>query len=169
MRKNLNIAITVSGLKYGSKALKITPISISFGGIKTAFNNAGLTSVSTVEQDLNYNVSSWDKYKEALDMSYKIVKEFPWRKEVFDCDNRSAFINVLMSVYGLTCGRAHGEVYNSNTGDKKYLHWFNAVIDKDLNVYVFDADAGGKFTKIKKDEDIIIENNKYVIDQVIFN
>ena len=169
MRKNLDVSIIVSGIKDGKKALNITPRIMGFGDIKTAFNYAGLEHVRTVEQDLSYYITSWDKYKEALDLSYQIVKQFPWRAEVFDCDNRSSFMNVLMSVFGLTCGRVHGTVYKALTGEKKYLHWFNCVIDDKKDVYIFDADNGGKWTKVDNPDQIIIGGNRYEINQAIFN
>lgn len=167
--KNLDISIIVSGLKHGKKALNITYSSMPFGDIKTAFNNVGLTSVNTVEQDLRYNITDWDKYLEALNMSYQIVKEFPWTAEVFDCDNRASFMNALMSAFGLTCGRIHGTVYDALTGKLKYLHWFNAVIDTKKDIYIFDADNKGQWTKVEKNVDIVIDLNRYVIDQAIFN
>jgi hypothetical protein len=166
--KQIGVSLVVSGLKTCKKALYLQPKEVSFGVFKTAFNNAGLKDVSTSEQDLKYHITSWDKYKEALDLAYEIAKAFPWTENFYDCDNRAMLITTILAIWGITCGRAHGTVYKAETEEQKYLHWFNVVVDDLGQLFVFDCDAGGKSTKVSEGK-IVIGNNKYKIDQAIFN
>jgi hypothetical protein len=167
--KQIGVSLVVQGLKTCKKALYLQPKEVSFGVFKDAFIRVGLGSVSTSEQDLRYHITSWDKYEESLDLAYEILKNFPWTPEFFDCDNRSMFVTTLLAIFGINCGRLHGNVYNSETGDRRYLHWFNGVVDDKGDLYIFDADFGGGKTKVEKGKDILIGKNRYVIDQAIFN
>jgi hypothetical protein len=82
---------------------------------------------------------------------------------IHNCDNRSAFMSVLCSIFGLTVGQFYGRVYDNTTGKVKYMHWWNGTIDKDMNLFMFDADCGGKSCLVLKNKPIIIDNNQYEI------
>lgn len=167
--KNAGISLTVSGLKMIQSGYEYKPTMVGFGIFKDAFNKVGLYNVETKEQDLKYYISDWQTYYDCLSTAYKIVKNFPWREEFFDCDNRSAMMSVLLSIFGLTLGRAYVEVFNSTTGEQKYLHWCNVAVDTEGKLFLFDQDNGGQSTLIERGKDIVIGTCKYKIMQVIFN
>ena len=167
--KNTGIALTVSGLKMIRSGYQYNPTQVGFGVFKDAFNKEGLYNVETKEQDIYYHISTWKTYSDCLDTAYKIVKKFPWEKEFFDCDNRSAMMSVLLSIFGLALGRAYVEVFNKDTGTQKYLHWCNVAVDTGGDLHLFDADNGGQSVKVERGKELLIGNNRYKIIQAIFN
>ena len=169
LAKNMGVSLTVSGLKMIRSGYEYNPTVVSFGVFKDAFNKVGLYNVRTTEQDTQYHISDWDTYSDCLRTAYKIVSNFPWKKEWFDCDNRSAMMSVLLSIFGLTLGRTYGEVFDATTGKSKYLHWSNVIVDTKGDLYLFDQDNGGQSIKVERGKDIVIGNCRYKIIQAIFN
>jgi hypothetical protein len=102
------------------------------------------------ELDYMYQTTDWDNWSEILDRVYGILQDNPWTAEYADCDNRAEFVSAFISVvYNLnTCGRVYCEVSNATTGELRYLHWCNIIVDKDSNLYLFDADNSGLKQKI---------------------
>ena len=118
--------------------------------------------VNATELDFLFLTTSYDNWSQIIDVLYGIVKNFPWEAEVFDCDDRSALMTSLCSlIFRLnTCMGAYCQVSNATTGDLKYLHWCNIIVDKDGNLRLFDVDNGGLNQKIFGN-DVIMGNCKY--------
>lgn len=176
MNKNLihtiaretGVPLTVSGLKMTQSSFDyLKPVEMSFGEIKNTCNAFGL-DIKTSELDFTYYVSDWSDYLDVISAAYAIVKQFPWTREKWDCDNRANFMTDLCAIFGLTVGKSYCRVYNKDDKEMKYMHYFNVVITDKKEMYFIDADNGGYFTKMEKGKDIIIRDNQYEIISVTF-
>lgn len=131
------------------------------GKIGSAINNLKLGLANT-QLDMTYAYTSWDNWQEIIDILYgRIIKNFKWTAEYFDCDNRAMLFSSLCSVcFNInTCGQVYCEVYDDK-GVFKYLHWANIIVDKEGNLYLLDCDNQGRFTKITS-SNIILGSFKY--------
>ena len=147
-------------LRLGVKTIKDIVYDIPVTKISVLPVLAGIKLYGT-ELDMTYATTDWDNWSEILDKVYSILGENYWTEDVADCDNRAEFTSALISIiYHLnTCGRVYCEVTNTATSGT-YLHWCNIVIDKDKNVYLFDADNGGLKQKITS-PNVVMGNRSY--------
>jgi hypothetical protein len=102
--------------------------------------------------DINYQTLAWEDYEVVANILYKIVSSKKWTPDFYDCDNRANFMATLASRTGLlnTCADCYCEVKNINTGASD-MHHPNLIIDKDYNLYLFDADQNGMYQRITSD------------------
>ncbi len=154
-------AIGILYLRIGIKTIKGIIYDIPITKMQVIPILSGLKLYGT-ELDMQYYTTDWDNWSEILDKVYSILGENKWVEDKADCDNRAEFTSSLISIiYNLnTCGRVYCEVSNATTGVAKYLHWANLIIDKDSNIYLFDADAGGLKQKITSSS-VVMGGNLY--------
>jgi len=144
--------LTIAGLStsIGLQTIKnnlspeITEIKFS-----TISNKCAELGITTSQLDVSYYSTDWDTYKIIADTIYSIVKNFKWTADKFDCDDRSAFQTSLCALlFGLnTCAGMYCKITNVNTGNSD-MHWANCIIDKNGELYLFDADNSGVTQKI---------------------
>jgi len=149
-------------LRISLKQLKALVYDIPITKITTIPTFARIKLYGT-ELDYQYFTTDWENWNEILDRVYGILQDNPWTENKADCDNRAEFVSAFISiVYNLnTCARVYCEVSNATSGVAKYLHWCNIIVDKDNNLYLFDADSGGLRQKITSNT-AVMGNNKYI-------
>lgn len=115
--------------------------------VKKSLVNFGL---SITFLDDSYFTTSFDSWKEIIDVMNPIAEAFKWTKESFDCDNRAMLVSSLIPVmYGLTlCCPCYCRVFNAHTGKEIGYHYNNLIIDDAGNVYLWDLDNYGLVQKI---------------------
>jgi hypothetical protein len=96
-----------------------------------------------------YYSTDFATWQEIIEVVWGILRNFTWTADRADCDNRSNFVTSMVSIlFGLnTCAGMYTKVTNINTGATD-MHWANCIIDKDGNMYAFDADNNGLMQKI---------------------
>jgi len=122
------------------------------------------SNIQFAELDSRYYTTSWDNLNDIIDCAYTILSFFPWIAEVFDCDNRSAFVTVFVGmVSGVNCvADAYVNVTNVSTGANIGRHWCNISIDENGNTYLSDIDNRGLKQKINV-KNPVMGNWKYEI------
>lgn len=168
--KSFNASLITSGLQYMKNAFKIRETQKSYGSIKDAFIHAGLSGVPITEMDITYWMTDWEIWNSCLDVVNNIAKNFPWKAERWDCDNRSSFVATLCELFlGInTCGQGFGEIVNKDTGQSIAMHWFNLIVDSGGNLYIYDVDNLGLRKQIVLGQPIIMGNWKYLLKSARF-
>lgn len=147
LQLTIGVLSTSIGLKNLSNLLKEIPATkLPSKKIDELCSQLG---ISNNQLDVDYYSTTWDNWKIIISVLYGIIKNFPWLKDRFDCDNRAAFMNSLCALLtGLnTCSDMYCKVTNVNTGTSD-MHHPNFIIDSDGNGYIFDVDNYGQFQKV---------------------
>ena len=113
--------------------------------------------VSATNLDTQYWFASWDTWQSIISVLNPIVQNFNWVSERFDCDNRANLMSSLVSLmFELnTCSTLYCDVYDATTGAFKYAHTCNLIVDINDNVWLWDVDNGGQFTKITSNSPVM--------------
>ena len=136
-------------------------VKVNFGTIKTNIANAGI-NCSTTELDFEYNTASWPEWEEALALVHIILSKIKWTEDIYDCDDFARAKKSLMSLlFGLTnMGEVYGKVYNKETGELEWYHYFNVIITSDNKVYLHEPITGESYG-VEKGKSITLGNWKY--------
>ena len=124
-----------------------------------------MPNIPTIQYDTKFVLIGWDKWLEMFDNI--LLKRIDYYAEVFDCDNYAYLVSSLSSLFLLvnSCGNAHGQVFDKNTGKLITGHYFNIIVTKDNEVYLFDLNnrtyTGAGWAKVDKGKDPIIGNWVY--------
>jgi len=147
------------GLKTISKNFDLQPQRVTLSLILDAFNKLGIQGT---QLDSNYYSTSWENWQIILDSVWNIIKNFNWVADKFDCDNRSSMVADLCGLlFGVnTCCQVYCNVTDPITGNEKYLHWTNIIVDLNGNTYLFDVDNGGLKQKITS-PNVVMGNCNY--------
>jgi hypothetical protein len=148
----LTFRVSIMQLKEAQSEFSVEEGTID--KIREAVKNIG---ISVSELDEKYYFTSFDNWLKIIETLNPIVEQFVWKAEKFDCDNRANLICSLCSlifeintVAGVFC-----DVYEAGTNKFLYRHYANLIIDKDNNVYLWDVDNKGQYTKITKNNPVI--------------
>jgi hypothetical protein len=126
-------------------------------------------SIPITELDFFYYLAKWEDVKEMVGSVTKILKEFKWKSDLGDCDNRAEFVSTLFS-FGFemnNCGKLYCEVYNPKTAFKE-RHYCNLIVCSDGSVYLYDVDNGFRTTKLNGGK-IVMGNWEYTPISARFN
>ncbi len=148
--RNFGTELIKSGISVIRNAsFEFKPLTGQLRAINNALDKIGGLPLTAL--DLGYNFTSWQNWQKITDILYRIVKDFKWEAEVFDCDNRSSLMLALCStLFKLnTCGMLYCEV---KIGNQSFRHYANIIITPDEQVYIFDVDNGGMTMKINNKE-----------------
>lgn len=145
LQRTIGILSAAVSLKNLSK-IPVVSTEIKSANISKGCNQLG---ISKNELDVLYYSTDFDTWQEIIEVVWGILKNFTWTADRADCDNRSNFVTSMVSIlFGLnTCAGMYTKVTNINTGATD-MHWANCIIDKDGNMYAFDADNNGLMQKI---------------------
>ena len=135
----------------------ISDFTDSQAGIEKIQNAVKDLGVSVTPLDDKYYFTSWDNWQKIIAVINPIVQQFEWVSERFDCDNRANLVCSLISlIFEInTCAGLYCDVFDAKTGDYKYRHYANLIVDKDDNVWLWDVDNGGQYTKITSNNPIL--------------
>jgi len=150
--KTFGAALTTAGFKMVKSSYdSLAPVQFPFGFIKEATDK--IKSMSVSQRDYFYYFTNWENEEEMLAVIWRIVKNFKWEKDKFDCDDRSKLVSALHSLFfGLnSCGEIYCKVTNLRTGDS-VLHWANIIITSNGDAYLFDCSNSGLAMKLKPGE-----------------
>lgn len=102
------------------------------------------------QKDFIYYFTTWENEEKMLAVIYKIVKNFKWERDKFDCDDRAKLVSALHSLFSRlnSCGRIYCKITNINTGATD-THHANVVITWDGKVYLFDVDNSGLTAELR--------------------
>jgi len=164
LKRSIGTLMIKAGMMQVRDAVDFEKKQILSRVIDTSCKNFGITPN---ELDGFYQTTSWDNWKKIIDILYTIIKDFKWKAETADCDNRSALMTSLCSMlFDLnTCSQCYCEVYDATTNVLKYLHWCNVVIDDNGNLFLFDVDQSGLTQKITSNN-LVMGVNKYHLLQL---
>ena len=124
------------GLKTITKASsEFEVVRIDTDLIRQGFKRLGIEGA---ELDVAYYSTSAENWEKILETIWGIVKNFPWREDRSDCDDRAIFVVALCSIiFGLnTCSWTYCD-RNNLDGDWSGRHYSNIVIDKTGNIILF--------------------------------
>ena len=126
-----------------------------------------LLGLPVAELDTKYYFTSFENWQKIIETINPILKEFYWKAERRDCDDRAIFTSALVSfLFELnTCRPVYCDVYRVGDGKFAFAHYANIFIDDSGNAYLWDADENGLFTKITSTTPII-NNKKYVLKAI---
>ena len=146
-----------------------SPTMINFGEITNVVRKT-LPGISVEQRDFNFALANWDTWLNFLgDLTAQ--KKIKYYSERFDCDNFARYVSSLTSLYLLlnSCGMVHCTVYNNTTGAKIAGHYANLIPASTNDVYLYDLNNNGGWTKITFGKDPVIGNWKYKnLDRVEF-
>lgn len=149
LASQMGVSLFKSGvwLERAAHEKYLTPQKNPYGFVYSVLKDK--LNISTVEFDFYYYSETWEKWQEMLGDVTKIVKEFKWQNDFFDCDNRAKFVSSLCSLFfGLnTCAEVYCEVNNPNTGFKD-RHYCNIIVTTNGDAYLYDADNGCRTMRI---------------------
>ena len=153
--------LTVGGFKMiRSGYSNLTPVLLEGGAIDMAIKK--IVNIPITIYDLDYYSTSKENWEEMLDIISQIIVNFPWEKEIRDCDNRAGLVSDLCSLfYGVnTCGRVYCETTNIKTG-KKSLHYANLVILENGGLLLYDVDNFRLIMKLEPNKPITMGVKNY--------
>lgn len=127
----------LKGLQTSHKDLEVKELRT--GEIKEAMNKIAQIYVGFF--DTKYYTTSKENWDKMLDIIDNIIKEFPWIREKFDCDNRARLVGSLCSLFfGVnTCGYAWVFTRHINTG-KRSSHYANIIALDNGSLILYDVD-----------------------------
>ena len=160
IKRQIGTLMAVAGFKQVKQARsEFDIVNLQNGEIQTAGKVLG---IYTNYLDFKYFFTSWENWEKILDVVWGILKHFKWMKEVFDCDQRAAFMTVISGMlFGVnTCTTVYCKVSDAVTGVFRYDHTANIIIDRDKNLYLFDADNHGMRQKITSNN-VVMGKVKY--------
>ncbi len=164
IQKQLGSLLFKEGIRHLQSAFKVTtPIEASYGEIKNIFVENGL-SIPLHQYDTTYFLTDWQSWKVLFE--HLLIDQVKYLAEKLDCDNFANLVSSLAALIMLlnTCGTGYGFVSNVSTGAVVGNHYFNLVVTKDREVYLYDALKG--HTKIEKNKPVIVGDWKYTINSV---
>jgi len=159
--KTFGIILTVHGFKMTRSGYDgLSRVKLPSRLINDSFDRIKKMPVS--QRDFAYYFTGWDNWEGMLETVHKIIKDFKWEKEVFDCDDRSKMVSALCSLLFRvnTCAEVYCEITSLKTGNKDY-HWTNVVITSSGELYLFDVDNGGLFLKLYPNKPITMGKWSY--------
>jgi hypothetical protein len=140
-----------------------------FSDIQGDFNKfkAPLLGLPVSQLDEKYYFISFDNWLKIIETLNPILKEFGWKAERRDCDDRALFITAMVSfLFEInTCRPVYCEVWRVGDGQFAYAHYANVIVDNAGNAWLWDADENGEYTKITSTTPII-GNKKYVLKAI---
>lgn len=148
--KTFGTTLTVAGFRMTRSSYdKLVKVKLPSKLINDSFD------IPISQRDFAYYFTGWDNWKGMLETIYKIIKNFKWERDKFDCDDRSKLVSALCSLlFRLnTCAEVYCEVTNLKTGNKVH-HWTNVVITSVGELYLFDVDNGGLTMKLEPNKPI---------------
>jgi len=110
---------------------------------------AKVKNISVSPRDFYYYFTTWNNEEKMLGLIYKILKNFKWVSEKYDCDDRAKLVSALHSIlFELnSCGEVYCKVTDKN--GKTIAHWANIVVTSDGSVYLFDMSNQGIAMKLE--------------------
>jgi hypothetical protein len=126
-------------------------------------------NIPVTEMDIFYYLAKWEDVKEMVGSVDNIIKDFKWKSDLGDCDNRAEFVSSLFS-FGFemnSCGKLYCNVKNPKTGFND-MHWCNLIVCSDGSVYLYDVDNGRRRMKLNGGK-IIMGNWEYTPISARFN
>lgn len=140
----------------------ISDFSDKEGTAVDVVNAVGKLGITLVPDDNKYYFMSWENWQKVIETINPINEQFKWLYERHDCDNRAKLTSQLVSLFFdvNTCGEIYCQVYDAKTGEFKYAHKANMIVDDADNVYLWDADNGGMAQKITTNN-CVMGNLKY--------
>lgn len=128
---------------------------------------APLLGLPVSQLDEKYYFTSWDNWLKIIATLNPILKEFGWKAERRDCDDRALFITAMVSfLFEINTVRpVYCDVYRVGDGQFAFAHYANVIVDNAGNAYLWDADENGLTTKITSTTPII-NNKKYILKSI---
>ncbi len=167
--RDFGVSLIDTGISFTRKAFQNNPLTkVSFATIKTNLVNSGI-NCQISEMDTVYQTTSWELWEETLALVHIILGKIKWTSEVFDCDDFARAKKSFMALlFGLTdMGEVWGRVYDKDTGELEWYHYFNVIITANNNVYCHEP-ITGESVLIEKGKPVIIGNWRYEFISVRF-
>lgn len=102
------------------------------------------------QMDEVYYFMNWNNWLKVIETLNPILKNFSWKKERFDCDERAMLVVALTALLFEvnTVRPVYCSVHNVSNNQFAGYHYANIIVDDAGNVYLWDADQKGIFQKI---------------------
>lgn len=144
----LGINFTVAGFKMLKSSYdNLKPVKFPSRFVNDSFNK--IKNIPISQRDFHYYFTDWSNLKKMTIIIYRIIKNFKWERDRFDCDDRSKLVSALFSLlFGLnSCGEVYCKITSLKTG-RTGRHWTNVIITSSGEVYLFDVDNFGLTMKL---------------------
>lgn len=139
------------------------PRKVSFGDMTNILRQNGLQLTET-QEDVWFYLPSWLEFKSFADSFLaKLLPFIPYIPEIRDCDNFAELVKSFTSLFMEvnSCGKVHCKVYHKDTGGLIAGHSCDAIITRDNEVYIYDFNNQGLYTKYEKGKKLIMKNWEY--------
>ena len=160
--RDFGISLADFGVGFVRSATKNNPLTkVGYGTIKTNMVTAGI-NCSTSELDSVYQTAAWPLWEELLSQAHIILGKMKWTENIYDCDDFARAKKALMSLlFGLTdMGEVYGKVYDKETDEFEWYHYFNVAITASNQVYLHES-ITGESVLVKKGEPMILGDWRY--------